>query len=154
MLRCLRPGNIVEEERGWQPEDQGLGCDVTSPSEVRGYTHISTDKKPTWGCHSKHTKLERGFSPVQRSRGNRAKQGAGEVVLSREEHTSWLSQAKWSLLKTRHHMDATVILGNTCVYTHTYRHAVTISEREPWIWSGVERDMGGFGWRKGMETCS
>lgn len=50
-----------------EPEDQGLGCDVISPSDVRSYTHIPTNLPAKRGCHREHTKPDRGPSPTERT---------------------------------------------------------------------------------------
>lgn len=52
----------------------------------------------------------------------------GEIVIPREEHTKWLSNAKWSVLKTHTsnivHTEQ-VILRNT--YANTYMYVTTIN---------------------------
>jgi hypothetical protein len=60
------------------------------------------------------------------------KQGAGEVVVLREEHTNWLTSASLSARKTyRKHTLVTyrpsrLYLG---IYVYAYMHAITISKK-------------------------
>lgn len=48
---------------------------------------------------------------------------------------------------------SSVYLWNSCVYTHTYKHLITV-KKSPWIWKIVVRDMlKGIKGGNGMEKC-
>lgn len=51
-------------------------------------------------------KSPQGLTPTQRTIGNSAKLGVGEVALTREKHTNWLPNASWAALKI--HMQVTL----------------------------------------------
>jgi hypothetical protein len=55
----------------------------------------------------------------------------GEIVFPREEHTNWLSNTKWSVLKPYIYMSnmqtEQVIYRN--IYVYTYMHATIIGEK-------------------------
>lgn len=82
------------------------------------------------------------------------KWGTGGVVLSREEHTNWMSSAKESALKT--YTQVTVYRGNRyiweyiCVCVHVYNahiHAISAEERDH-DFDGEWRGVHGRVWRE------
>lgn len=135
------------------PKDPGVCCEIVSLRKGRSCTPIKSHQPACPNVSWTRTtlmdmvmwtrKLPQRHNPTQRTISNCGKLGVGEMVLSREEHTNWLSSAKWSALKTYivtlYELSRMYLGTNT--YTYTYTCTLTISEKKRWIWRRAGRSI-------------
>ena len=68
-------------------------------SYQQGCPNVSRTRTTPMGVLISMSKSPRGLDPTQLATGNGEKPRARKAVLTREDHTNWLSSTKWSALK-------------------------------------------------------
>lgn len=133
---------LRKEWEDCKSHDQGTCCESESPSNIlhtRHLTNITDKSELNKGATDGHARM-RSARPrpyIQRTTDNWGKQGAGEGVFPREEHTKWLSSASQPWKHTHKH----ITWIEQVIFRGMSAHTVTISEKGAMIWRRVGRSI-------------